>query len=353
MERVAVVAITKNGVKTGRRLGELYPDWTVHAPSKLDDGQGGVSWFAEPTPETVGRLFASTDGLVCIFSLGAVIRLVAPHMKSKKTDPAIIVIDDSAEFVISTLSGHLGGANELARDIGSRIGATPVITTAADVNKTIAVDLVGRKEGWRIDGDEHVTRVSAMMVNGEKIGLLQKAGKRGIIGDGRVLPANVTVCSSVAEIAESGCAGALVIADTDVGAMSVPTVVYRPRSLVVGVGVHRDTPPSKIIESLESTLRSNSLSPMCVARLVSVKKPVDVAGLEEAARTLKVDLELIDREKLARIEAPNPSETVERLEGTPSVSEAAALASSRGGRLIVQKHKFPPDLTLAVARVGQ
>ena len=88
------------------------------------------------------------------------------------------MIDDNANFVISVLSGHLGGANELSNEIAEKMDATPVITTAADVNKTIAVDLVGREFGWKIDDDSNVTRISAFMVNKEKIGVFQNTGKK-------------------------------------------------------------------------------------------------------------------------------------------------------------------------------
>ncbi len=92
----------------------------------------------------------NSNALICLFSLGAVIRLIAPYLKDKKTDPAVIVIDDKTNFVISVLSGHIGGANELTQEISEKLNALPVITTAADVNKTIAVDLVGREFGWKL-----------------------------------------------------------------------------------------------------------------------------------------------------------------------------------------------------------
>ena len=100
----------------------------------------------------------------------------------QKTDPAVIVIDDKAQFVISTLSGHLGGANQLTNDIANQLGATPVITTAADVNKTIAVDLVGKDFGWKIDDDSNVTRISAFMVKRRKNWCVPKLWKKKIGG---------------------------------------------------------------------------------------------------------------------------------------------------------------------------
>ena len=153
MDKVAILAITKNGIKIATRIKQLFPSWEVFVPSKFQDNTISATWYEEQTSAKIAELFGKFDGLVCIFSLGAVIRLVAPFLKDKKTDPAVIVIDDKVSFVISALSGHLGGANELTEEIAKKFGAVPVVTTAADVNKTIPVDLVGKEFGWKIDND--------------------------------------------------------------------------------------------------------------------------------------------------------------------------------------------------------
>jgi len=178
VEKISVLAITKNGVKIGLSLKEKYPSWRIFAPAKFSDNRAEIEWYSEPTAEKISKLFKTNDALICLFSLGAVIRLISPHIKDKKTDPAVLVIDDKTNFVISALSGHLGGANELAEQIAKKLGATSVITTAADVNKTIPVDLVGKEFGWRIDDDSTVTKISALMVNEEKIGVYQDAGNK-------------------------------------------------------------------------------------------------------------------------------------------------------------------------------
>ena len=117
-----------------KELKEKFPSWQVYAPDKFSDHNTKISWYTDSTTTKIMELFKSNDALICLFSLGAVVRLISPHLKDKKTDPAVIVIDDKAQFVISALSGHLGGANQLTNDIASQLGATPVITTAADVN---------------------------------------------------------------------------------------------------------------------------------------------------------------------------------------------------------------------------
>jgi len=115
--------------------------------------------------------------VVFFVSLGAVVRLIAPHLKSKDEDPGVLVVDDAAQFVIPVLSGHVGGANAMAETVATLLGATPVLTTASDVGKTIPVDILGRELGWKVEAPKiNITRVSAHVVNGEPVAVVQEAG---------------------------------------------------------------------------------------------------------------------------------------------------------------------------------
>ncbi|WP_042683839.1 cobalt-precorrin 5A hydrolase [Candidatus Nitrosotenuis chungbukensis] len=348
MEKTAILAITKNGVKIASAIKEMFPAWEIFAPAKFADTTN-ANWYDDSTTSKIADLYKSSDAVICIFSLGAVIRLIAPHLGDKKTDPAVIVIDDKANFVISTLSGHLGGANELANELAKKLGSTAVITTAADVNKTIPVDLVGRKFGWSIDDDSTVTKISAFMVNEEKVGVYQDAGERNWWeGD---LPKNVTVYDTFEKLEKSDSKGFLIITDRKItGEILKNAVVYRPKTLVVGVGLHGDTTKEKILEGLNVCLEKFNLSPKAVARFASIKKPQDINSLIETAKEFGVSVEYFERDDLAKVRIPNPSVMVEAFEGTASVSEAASILSSKGS-LVVEKQKFPPDLTIAIARI--
>ena len=349
MEKIAVLAITKNGIEMGLSLKKSFPDWQIYAPSKFSDNNKMINWYDIPTSVEIVDLFQTNHGLICLFSLGAVIRLIAPHIKDKKTDPAVIVIDDKAQFVISVLSGHLGGANELSNHIAEKIHAIPVITTAADVNKTIPVDLVGKEFGWKIDDDSTVTKVSAMMVNKEKIGVFQDAGEKTWWR--KELPDNVSKYENFEELKNSNSKGFLIISDRVFDDEILENaVIYRPQTLVVGVGLHWDTSDDTIKNGLESSLQKFNLSSKSIARFVSIKKEKDVEGLIRLGKDMDVPIEYIGREELATITTPNPSKTVQAFEGTSSVSEAAALKSSKG-KLLVEKQKFPPNLTIAIARI--
>ena len=348
MKKVSVLAITKNGVNIGTKLKKIFPDWAVFAPSKLTNDLEGITWYSEPTTEKIIELFKNNDALICIFSLGAVIRLIAPYLKDKKTDPAVIVIDDKANFVISVLSGHIGGANELTQEIAEKLGAVSVITTAADVNKTIAVDLVGREYNWKIDDDSTVTKISAHMVNEEPIGVFQEAGEKNWYKE---LPKNVVMYDNMENLKKSNSKAYLIISDKIIEEkISRESVIYRPPSLVIGIGLHWDTTKETIREGIEFCLDKFNLSSKSIAKLVSIKKPQDVQGLIDLGEEMKIPIEYVNREDLVEISAPNPSETVKAFEGTASVSEAAAIKVSKG-KLIVEKQKFPPNLTIAIARI--
>jgi len=347
VEKVSVLAITKNGISIGAKLKEIFPDWNVYAPSKFSNDKE-IIWYSEPTSEKIIELFKNNKALICLFSLGAVIRLIAPHLKDKKNDPAVIVIDDKTNFVISVLSGHLGGANELTQTIAEKLNAIPVITTAADVNKTIAVDLLGRDLGWKIDDDSTVTKISACMVNEEKIGVYQDAGK---INWFKELPKNVKIYESLVDLKESNSKGRLIISDKIMNDDFLKdSVIYRPPSLVIGIGLHWETSKEKIKNGIDICLTKFNLSPKSIAKLVSIKKQSDVQGLIDIGKEIGVPVEYVDKEELSHVSVPNPSKTVKAFEGTSSVSEAAAIKVS-GGKLIVEKQKFPPDLTIAIARI--
>jgi len=348
VEKVSILAITKNGISIGSRLLEFYPNWNLYAPSKfLNDKK--LNWYHEPTSKKIVELFRNNNAIICIFSLGAVIRLISPYLEDKKTDPAVVVIDDKANFVVSVLSGHLGGANELTQIIAQKLKATPVITTAADVNKTIAVDLFGKDLGWKIDDDTNVTKISAHMVNEEKIGVYQDAGDTRWFGK---LPPNVIIYKSLKELENSDSKGYLIISDKNIDeSLRKNAVIYCPPTLVIGIGLHWDTTKQTIEDGIKLTLDKFDLNSKSIAKFASIKKPKDVQGLIDIGNEMKIPVEFVNREQLAEIPAPNPSEKVKSYEGTSSVSEAAAIKVSKG-KLIVEKQKFPPNLTIAIARIS-
>lgn len=350
MTRTAAIAITKHGIAIARRIKQNMPEVDIYVPSKHSDGGNDINWFSEQSAQLVGNLFRTYDALICVFSLGAVIRLISPHLVDKKSDPAVIVIDDKATHVISTLSGHLGGANALTRLVAGFLNARSVITTAADVNETIPVDLVGKQFGWTIENPENVTRVSAFMVNEEKIAWYQDAGEKDWWQG--PLPKNVMAVDSIAKIKLPEFKAGLVISDRTMEDAEVrgKSVIYRPKSLVIGIGLHWDTSKDDIDLGVKSVFLENRLSTQSIGKIASINRGAKVEGLEEFSKQYCVPIEVYSKVELASVKVPNPSAVVEKFEGTTSVSEAASILGAKG-ELIVPKQKFPPNLTVAVSRV--
>ena len=299
----------------------------------------------------IEEIFKEYDSIICIFSLGAVIRLISNLLVDKKTDPAVIVIDDKANFVISALSGHLGGANSLSKHIADILNSTAVITTAADVNETIAVDLLGNDFKWRIENFENVTKVSAHMVNEEKIGVYQDTGETRWWN--KELPKNVTIVDDIDELKSDNFRAGLIISDKIITDQLLigKSVIYRPKSLVVGLGFHWDTTQKDIEDGIMKVLKENGLSFLSIRNLSTIDSGKSPASLGSFSDKHGIPLEFFEKEKLNKIMVPNPSDVVKKYEGTSSVSEASSILSS-SGELIITKQKFPPNLTVAVCRIN-
>ena len=349
--KVAIICITKNGINISKRIKEKIPSASIYAQSKHKDSSDGIIWFEKNTKNIIEEVFKEYDSIICIFSLGAVIRLISNLLVDKKTDPAVIVIDDKANFVISALSGHLGGANALSKSIADILNSTAVITTAADVNETIAVDLLGKNFEWRIENFENVTKVSAHMVNEEKIGVYQDTGETKWWD--KELPKNVTVVQNIDELSSDDFKAGLIISDKIIRdpILVRKSVIYRPKSLVVGIGFHWDITQADIEEGIMKVLEENGLSFISIRNLSTINRGKSPISLGAFSDKHGIPLEFFDKDKLSNVIVPNPSELVKKYEGTSSVSEASSILSS-GGELIVSKQKFPPNLTVAVSRIN-
>lgn len=349
---IAIIAITRKGIDIAKRIKNVIEESHIYVPEKFNNSDPELIFFTETVNHMIGALFKSHNSLVCIFSLGAVIRLVSPHIKDKKTDPAVVVIDDTAKFVISTLSGHVGGANELTLKIAELMNSIPVITTAADVNNTIPVDLLGKNFGWTIDNFDNVTKVSAMMINEDSIGFYQDTGERKWWKNDN-FPKNIKLVNNLEDLLADDYKGSLIVSDRIVENYELlkKSVVYRPKSLYIGIGLHWNTSYETIMSGVTKVLDENKLSFKSIKAVTSLDKGKRVKGLDEFCQKFQLPLQLYSKNDLDKIKVPNPSEIVGKYEGTSSVSEASSIAASKGV-LVVPKNKFPPDLTVAISRMN-
>ena len=236
--RVVLVAITKHGAQQVAQLARQLPQASVCVAEKFAPLMAGlanpVRAYSGAFREEIGTLFTDFDQVVFFVSLGAVVRLIAPHLKSKDEDPGVVVVDDAAQFVIPVLSGHVGGANAMAEQVAALLGATPVLTTASDVGKTIAVDILGRELGWKVEAPKlNITRVSAAVVNEELVAVVQEAGSPNWWTRPTPLPASIHKFERFDDVDLSRFKAVLWITHAEVSAerwqqLNERLVVYRP-----------------------------------------------------------------------------------------------------------------------------
>ncbi|MFC0296562.1 cobalt-precorrin 5A hydrolase [Geobacillus jurassicus] len=353
----AVVAITKHGVEIARRLGRTLAGADVYYTDKFargDETENGIRLFSGNVKTLLPELFARYDGLICIISLGAVVRMIAPLLKDKKTDPAVVVIDDKAEHAISVLSGHLGGANELTRRVAAILGARPVITTASDVQQTIAVDLFGRQFGWEWESADKLTPVSAAVVNEEPVAIVQESGETGWWPEGRPLPKNITVYDSINAALAARPAAALVVThrllDPEEEAILQNGVLYRPKVIALGIGCNRGTSADEIEAVIHETLAELRFSIKSIKAVCTIDLKKDEQGLLEVVNKYGWEFVAYTPEELNEVPIEAPSETVYRYTGAYGVSEPAAKLYSGADQMALVKKKSG-NVTISVALI--
>lgn len=342
-----------------RNLGASFPGTDVYYMSKFERGdeqERGIQLFEGSVKLILPDLFKQYNGIILFISLGAVVRMIAPILVDKKVDPAVVVIDDRGEHVISVLSGHLGGANELTRHVAAVLGARAVITTASDVQGTIPVDMFGRELGWVVDSFDKATPVSAAVVNEEPVALIQETGERNWWRYDKPVPAHIQVYPSMAEASREPFNAALVVSDRLLGPEEEERflsngVLYRPKSLVLGIGCNRGTAVEELEAGVLSTLQELRLSVKSVRNIATIDLKKDEEGLLALCAKYGWELVTYTPSELNTVQLPNPSETVFKYTGAYGVSEPSALLSSGADHWLLEKKKSG-NMTLSVARVS-
>ena len=324
---IGLVAATANGRRMAAHLGGNWED------TRLYDGNPKEALFSA---------WEECNRIVLFLATGAAVRLVAPLLEDKRRDPGVVCVDDAGRFVVALTGGHAGGANELAGRVADALGSMPVITTASDSLGVPALDSLGERFGFGIEEGSDLAAVGAALVSGETVRLLSE--RRWPLGP---LPQNVVPSEPSVPLEEAE-PPLILISDRLFPDLPHPSIVYRPPSLVVGVGCSRGAGAAEILGLLDSSLREARLSPKSVASLLSIDVKSGEPGLLRAAEELGVPLSFHTAGELAAVEVPNPSTAVAGAVGTPSVAEAAVLVS--GARLLLEKRKSP-NATVAIGRL--
>jgi len=347
---LAIIAITPGGAALARRLAAEAEGAELWLPAKLR-ADGAASYFDGPLSETLAELFNRVDGLICVMATGVVVRLLAPHLRGKQVDPAVVVVDEAGHFAISLLSGHLGGANELAEEVAEIVGGQAVITTATDVNGLPAWDSVARRHDLLVEPIKRIKLLNGLLLQGAHVALVDPSGT--VAGEFSAVP-GVEISNSFAAALQSGAEGLVFVTGRHLPQLEQidSLLVLRPGCYAVGVGCNRGTGADEIEAVIRAEMEKAFLAPASIACLASIDAKQDEDGLLVAAERLGVALRFFARDDLNAVAAPSPpSDHALKAVGAKGVCEPAAVLASGMGRLLVKKKKSG-NVTVAVAEIS-
>ena len=355
-QRIAIWAITLNGAELGHRISKDLDRTNLFVSRSLAvpvNDYNRVSRF-DNLAQALSRVFEQYRAHVFIMATGIVVRVVAPLIQHKTVDPAVVVIDDHGRHAVSLLSGHLGGANALTRELAKLIDAVPVITTATDVNQVPAIDIIAKEKDLHIENPDAIKSVNMAFLTGARIllhdpfHLLRHALPETAVAWG------VDIANPDSNGHEPGSSENLPGVFVDDIQIELPPqiLVLRPGSLVAGIGCNRNTAKDEIKGLLLTVMKNHRLAVGSLKCIASVSIKNDEPGLLGLAADLGLPVTFFDKPKLNQVEGiQTPSAMVEKHLGVKSVCEAAAILASNQGTLIVPKHTTP-NVTVAIARIA-
>jgi cobalt-precorrin 5A hydrolase len=350
--KLAIWIVTPNGAKLAGKLYENLKDVDLYV-SKNSIETAFVHIEFEGLAETLKPKFHQYSGHIFIMSTGIVVRVIAPLIKHKTEDPAVVVVDDGGNYAISLLSGHLGGANELTRRVADIIGADPVITTATDVHQVPAIDVLAKEKSLFIENPGCIKTVNMALLKGDPIyihdpfNFIKGCLPNCAVRDFRELKQSA---KDMQQTVENIMIPGVFIDDVRLD-LPPRVLALRPASLVAGIGCNRNTGAEEIKALLEDVLAANHLVSSSLKCLASIDVKADEGGLIALADHLDLPLFFFTRQELNRVKTiKNPSPVVEKHVGVKSVCEAAAILAARNGALIVPK-QTTRNATVAIARI--
>ncbi|MCP8313379.1 MAG: cobalt-precorrin 5A hydrolase [archaeon] len=353
---IAVLTLTRQGVKTAFKikdvLGKMKLRCTIFAPKKY--AQKGIVPLDKKLREFVKDIFGKVDAIVAVMTTGIIVRTIAPCLKSKMSDPAIVCVDDSGRFVISLLSGHYGGANELTRLIANGIGAMPVITTASEVMGKKSVEELARNLHCEIKNPESLTAVNSAIVNGERLVMV-------LTGDVKVLMNKIS--DYEIKMAKNAERAMEIVKDFDAGIiitkeeilqneLKKPAIILKPQKITIGIGSRKDVSENEVIEAVDFALTQVNIPLERVDCLATIDVKKDSSSIVNAAKRLGLNLDFVSINALRSFKHPDlspDSKLVEQKIGVGGVCERVALmVAGKKAKLILKKMKVK-GVTVAIA----
>lgn len=335
-KQIAVISFTKNGALTARKIVESLKkggyDSIAYGKKNFSD-EMGLLCLEQSLSEWTKEHF-SKEALIFVGATGIAVRAIAPYIKGKTVDPAVIVVDEKGTYVISLLSGHIGGANRLSEQIALQLGAIPVITTATDINGKFAVDQWAKEQNLFISSMKLAKKIAAALLEEKEVGFFSEFP---IIGE--VPPELVQGKRSDLGIVVTG-KEKIDIYDE--------TLYLVPRCYVLGIGCRKDTPYEKLEEFTNEILKRENIRWSAIDRVATIDIKQEEKGLITLCERHALPFEVYSAETLSSLKGDfTPSKFVSSITGVDNVCERAAVKAS-GGKIILKK-EAKDGMTIAIA----
>lgn len=354
--KLSIICFSLTGLHTSERLKqglEIRGHSVVFAKKSkyLEDS------IKESTGSWAGKRFVLDDGIIFVGACGIAVRSIAPFVASKKSDPAVLVIDECGQFVISLLSGHLGGANALALEAASILKAQPVVTTATDLHNRFAVDVFAKKNGCEILHMKAAKEVSAALLAGEQVGFYSEFPWKGRLPEGLVLcnregiPAvkedqphsapgatKQSILKEYPEVKKRPHVGIAVTVHSSCMPFPSTTQVVPP-VVTLGMGCRKGKEADAVYEAAKACLDRAFVCREAVERLASIDLKKDEEGFLALAARWKIPFSVFSEEELLKARGEfMPSAFVKSVTGVDNVCERSAVTAAAQGILIEKKY---------------
>lgn len=362
--KIAIISLTKNGAILANsiydKINKEYNTVDLYEKSGREAKLKNTIKY-EKLANLINEIFTSYDAIICIMALGIVMRVIAKQIVHKSQDPAILVVDEQGNFVISALSGHLGGANELSKSISNLIKATPVITTATDVQGKIAPDIIAKKINAKIEDFDYLRLMNAMIVDGvDPIYYIDKdlysyhqisdCCKKNELEYRDLIRTNINYEKPAVYITDK-----LIKDFIEQGYNNEQNqLILRPQTLAVGIGCRKGTPRKMIEGALVQAMQSIGYSLASISIMASVDLKANEEGLIELSKQFNIPIKFYGTNELLSVIKENnleESDFVKEIIGVGNVCEAAAIKVAKSHEVILKKTKYPMA-TIAVVKVN-
>ena len=313
--KISIIAFTDNGMEIAYKLFNSLSQDELNDVNFTRCGKGALSAWSE-------EHFSHSDALVFIGAIGIALRAIAPYIKTKTKDPAVVVVDELGQFSIPILSGHIGGANELAIKISEILNAIPVITTATDINNVFAIDTWAKSQGLKILNPECIKLVSSKLLKGESIHIKTDYEIKGNVPNNLYLN----------DLEDSNSDYDVIISHKiEENEYKKDTLLLIPQIITVGIGCRKDTSFENIEGSVLNILKKEKYPILSVNAIASIDKKKSENGIIEFAKKYDLPFKTYSAEDLNSLEGDfTKSEFVKSVVEVDNVCERSAVLESNG-----------------------